>query len=173
MSDRTNLEQLILAKHPCVTVATVDEGYALALLREVAVEAGREMWLWTVTEGLREGLLSKAAPLPQTEHPAAALFYLSHNLNSTALVVMLDLPGHLKDERVLRTLRETIEHFEKTGAMLLLIHPAGDLPPAVTSVSTAFDLSFPDKEELEAILKETVRAVASERQIQVNLSRHG
>src|SRR5947209_1226237 len=173
MSDRVKLEQLILAKHPCVTIASSDEGYALTLLRESAVEAGREMWLWTVTEGLREGLLSKSPALPQTEHPAAALFHLSRNLASPALVAVLDLPGHLKDERVLRTLRETIEHFEKTGAMLVMIHPAGDLPPAVTSVSTAFDLSFPDKEELEAILKETVRAVASERQIQVNLSRHG
>jgi hypothetical protein len=42
MTDRARLEQLILARHPCVTVSTADKAYVLILLREIAVEGGRD-----------------------------------------------------------------------------------------------------------------------------------
>src|SRR5258708_669967 len=52
MTDRVRFEQLILAHHPCVTVTTSDEAYILTLLREITIEAGREMWQWSFTNGL-------------------------------------------------------------------------------------------------------------------------
>ena len=173
MTDRARLEQLILAHHSCLTVVTVEEEHFLQLLRAIAIEASREMFQWTVTDGLRDSILSGATPIQQTEHPAAALYHLAHNVNGPVLCVMLDLAGHLKDERTLRMLRETIERFERIGAMLVLVNACGDLPQSITSVATVFDLSFPDKDELESILRESVRKLTSERQIQVNLTRQG
>ncbi len=173
MIDRARLEQLILAHHSCLTVVTVEEEHFLQLLRAIAIEASREMFQWTVTDGLRDSILSGATPIQQTEHPAAALYHLAHNVNGPVLCVMLDLAGHLKDELTLRMLRETIERFERIGAMLVLVNACGDLPQSITSVATVFDLSFPDKDELESILRESVRKLTSERQIQVNLTRQG
>ena len=173
MSDRERLQQLLSARHPCVAITTADEEYALIHLREIALEAGREMWQWTITDGLRDSLLQGGTIVHQTEHPAAALYHIARNVNGAPLCAMLDLPGHLKDERTLRTLRETIEQFDRTGGTLVLIHPSCDLPPAVTAVATVFDVSFPDKEELAAILKETTRKIAAERQILVSLTRQG
>jgi hypothetical protein len=173
MTDRARLEQLIIARHSCVTITTPDEAYVLTMLREIAVEAHREMWQWTITDGLRDSILAQGRSVPQTDHPAAALYHLAHNVNSPIICAMLDLPGHLKDERVLRTLRETIDHFDRTGAMLVLIHACGDLPVAVTSIATTFDVSFPDKTELESILRETIRRISSQRQLQVSLSKQG
>ena len=173
MTDRARLEQIMLARHPCVAIATVEEEHVLTLLREIAVEAQRDMLEWTITDGLREGLLAQARSVPDTEPPAGALYHLTNNVNGPVICAMLDLAGHLKDERVLRTLRETIDHFGRTGAILVLIHAAGELPPAISAVTTVFDLSFPDKEELDSILRETVRKLSLERQIQISLSRTG
>src|SRR5580698_10458884 len=111
MTDRVRLEQLILAHHSCLTVITVEEEHFLQLLGAVAVEGSREMLQWTVTDGLRDALLSGSPVIQQTEHPAAALYHLAHNVTSPILCVMLDINGHLKDERTLRMLREAIEHF--------------------------------------------------------------
>ena len=173
MTDRVRLEQLILAHHCCLTVITVEEEHFLQLLGAVAVEGSREMLQWTVTDGLRDALLSGSPVIQQTEHPAAALYHLAHNVTSPILCAMLDINGHLKDERTLRMLREAIEHFEKIGAMLVLVSATADLPPSITAVSTPFDVSFPDKDELEAILRDAVRKLTAERQIQVNLTRQG
>jgi len=171
MSDREHFEQLILAHHPCVVVATVDEAYVLTLLREIAVQAQREMWQWSFTNGLGDALLSDSPTIADSEHPAGALYYLINNVTRSIICALLDLPGHLKDDRVLRLLRETIDHFGRIGGMLVLIHPSADLPPAIAA--TTFEVSFPDKVELEGILRETSRKLASERQITVNLSRQG
>jgi SpoVK/Ycf46/Vps4 family AAA+-type ATPase len=173
MTDRQRLEQLIKNRHCCITVSTTDEEYVLVQLREIAIEAGREIWQWTVTDGLRDALLEGEREVPQTDHPAAALFHLTRNTTGASFCIMLDLPGHLKDERTLRTLREAIEYFNRTGGTLVLIHAAGEIPPAIAAVSTAFEISFPDKEELAAILKETTRKIASERHVTVNLSKQG
>jgi ATP-dependent 26S proteasome regulatory subunit len=173
MTDRASLEQLILASHPCVIINTTEEDYVLKLLREIAIETTHEMLQWTITDGLRDSIVAESKLIAETDHPAAALFHLAHNITSPILCAMLDLPGHLKDERTLRLLRETIEHFDRIGAMLLLIHPPTDLPPALTAVATVFEVSFPDKQELEAILRETVQSVMTRRQVHVNLSRQG
>jgi ATP-dependent 26S proteasome regulatory subunit len=173
MTDRIRLEQLILARHPCLVVTTSDENYVLTLLREIGVEAGREVWQWTVTDGLRDAMLTNTPQVPQTDHPAAAMYHLIRNVNGPVLCAMLDLPGHLKDERTLRVLREAIDQMERIGGMLVLIHTNGELPPAISSVATVFDISFPDKTELEKILRDTVREIAAGRQIQVNLSKQG
>jgi SpoVK/Ycf46/Vps4 family AAA+-type ATPase len=172
MLDRDRLEQLIKAKHACLTVSTTDEEYLLVHLREIAIELNREIWQWTVTDGLRDALLEGEREVAQTDNPAAALYHLTRNTTGSLLCVMLDLPGHLTDERTLRTLREAIEYFNRTGGTLVLIHAAGEIPPAIAAVATTFEVSFPDKVELAAILKETTRKIASERQISVNLSRH-
>jgi ATP-dependent 26S proteasome regulatory subunit len=173
MTDRVALEQFIIAAHPCINVMTTDEDYILKTLREIAIESGRELWQWTITDGLRDSIVADSRVIPQTDHPAAALYHLARNVNTPILCAMLDLPGHLKDERVMRLLRETIEHFDRIGAMLLLIHPPTELPGAIVAVATNFEVSFPDKKELEAILRETVKKVTSQRQVQINLSYQG
>ena len=173
MTDRAKFEQLILAKHPCVVVTTADEAYVLTLLREIAIEAQSEMWRWTVTDGLGDALLANSPSLAETEHPAGALFHLSRNVTRPILCALLDLPSHLKDEKTARLLREAIDHFERIGGMLILIHASGELPLSISAVATTFDVSFPDKTELEAILRETIRKIASERQLTVNLTRQG
>ncbi len=100
MNDRQNIERLIASRHPCAVVSTFEEDYVLGLLREIALERGSELWLWTVSKGIRDGLIAGSRPLPDTEHPAAALYYAAENQKG-GVWVMADLAGHLKDERTL------------------------------------------------------------------------
>src|SRR5438552_2264347 len=97
-TDQERLEQLFLAEHPCIAILTCEEEAAMDVVRSAAVEAGREMLQWSVTQGVRDGLLAESAAVTDSEHPAAALFYLA-SLNRPLVAVMFDLIGHLKDER--------------------------------------------------------------------------
>src|SRR4051794_16908936 len=78
-SDAQRLTELLDARHACVSITTFEEGYALQVLNEVAVARGVNVRVWSVTVGLRDGLVAGAPPVPDTDHPAAALFSLTRD----------------------------------------------------------------------------------------------
>src|SRR5439155_7963024 len=106
MSDTDRMAQLLTARHPCVTNLTYEEADAVGAVREAASKLGLELLEWSVSTGLRDGLAAASPVVPNTEHPAAALAYLCGR-EERLIVVFLDLASHLKDERVMRLLRET------------------------------------------------------------------
>jgi ATP-dependent 26S proteasome regulatory subunit len=171
MTDHERLQQLIVARHACVAIATHDEAYVLALLRQIAAERGAEMWVWSVTLGWRDGLVAASPPIAETEHPAAAMYYLAHLPPKPRLYVTLDLAGHLKDERTMRAMREALQQVESFGGNLVMLDACEDLPPAVAGVATRYEVSFPDTRELDALVRQTVRRANEQRNVEVSLTR--
>ena len=175
MADRDRLEHLLRAGYPCISIVTQEETYALEVVRDVAFKLGCDqtgsgMWLWSVVGGVRDGLVADAKPAKDTEHPAAALYYLSQ-FADRSLCVMLDLVAHLGDSRTLRVLRDLIERFGQLGSHLILIDSRDELPQVVASQATPFELSLPGEEELENIIRETLRKQHHERPIEIEITR--
>lgn len=171
-TDQTRLESLLNARHPCVSIITYEEDHALAAIRHVAVEQEADLWVWSVTQGLRDGLIAGSLALPETEHPAAALFHIGRTgYARKSIFAMLDLAGHLKDERTLRTLREAIDRMYQTRCMLLLIDQRDDLPPVIARTATRLELSYPSEQELDLLIRSTLREINEEHRIHVDLSR--
>src|SRR5437762_9735769 len=173
MTDRQRCEKLIVARHPCVSIVTFAERQAHELVTHTAVELELDVLLWSVTGGLRDGLVEGAASIPDTENPAAALFHLARNQNKRAIVVMLDLAGHLKDERALRTMREAIDRIAKCNGTIVMIDQRDEIPPSVLAMATRFDLSLPDETELEEIVKSTIREINDQQRVNLGLTRKG
>lgn len=173
MTDRQRFEKLIVARHPCVSIVTFEERQALELVTHTAVELGLDVLLWSVTGGLRDGLVEGAASIPDTENPAAALFHLARNQNKRTIVVMLDLAGHLKDEWALRTMREAIERIARCNGTMVMIDQRDEIPPSVLAMATRFDLSLPDEKELEEIVKSTIREINDQQRVNLGLTRKG
>ena len=71
-TDRQKLERLLTTRVPVVSVRTFEEGYVLDLTRQVTGDAGWDLQVWTVIGGLRDGHVA-VPPLPDTDHPAAAM----------------------------------------------------------------------------------------------------
>lgn len=167
--DEQQLQYLLEAKHSCICISTYDEEDALTLVRSVAIEAQKRMWLWSCSRGLCDGLVAESAFIADTEHPAAAITFLLAN-NSPAVLVMLDLATHLKDNKTLRLLRDLIEHCGRVGGSVVLVDHAEELPECIRAAATPFAISLPDEKELEAILRSTLRAQNDIHPIQVNLN---
>ena len=174
MTDLQHIDQLITARHPCLAIASFEEDYVLGLLRQVAVERGWDLWLWSVTRGLRDGLIAGTPPVPDTDHPAGALYHIAHGRNQPhkpALYVTVDLADHLKDGRTLRLLREAVDRMAETGGTLAMVDHQEELPPVVGSCATRVQVAFPEEAELETIVKDTLRRVNHESRIEVHLNR--
>jgi len=167
--DGERLHQLILSEHPAVFIQTFEEDEALQLVIDTALENEIEFWAWSISRGLHDPTLKDAIPIPDTEHPAAALYHLIHQ-SQRKVVVLLDIAAHLKDERTLRHLRDLIAKFAGNGGTLILIDHT-DLPPPIRAVAQRFELSLPDEKALEELVVQTVRARNKIMPIRVDLGR--
>lgn len=169
-TDGERLGQLLAAGHPCISMTTFEEDDALDLVRHIALDSGLLMSQWSINHGVRDGLLAKSASVANTEHPAAALYHYSQQVQP-GIIVMLDLAAHLRDERTLRMLREVIARCRENGSHLVLIDHLDQLPPVIRSQAIAFEISLPDEQELEQILKATLRQRNEQRRLQVEVTR--
>ena len=172
MTDLERLERLLQAKYPCVWVVTQEEEYALGLVRAAAMNSGGELWIWSVIGGVREGLLADNQPLPETEHPAAALYHASTRITRPgSILLMLDLCGHLKDERTLRLCRDVVAQFRDRGCHLALIDHRDELPSVLAGQAASLTISLPDENELDTIIRDTLRRLNRTQRIEVEISR--
>src|SRR4051812_47373313 len=155
MTDRKQLEQFLINRRPWIVMQTFEEEYVLGLLREISVDAQLELWIWSATDGLRDGLLSGSTPVANTEKAGAALYSLTRDRRPPGMYVMLDLGPHLKDERTMRCLREAVDELAKGGSQLVMIDSCETLPPVVLAGATKFVPSLPDEQEIRDILTST------------------
>ena len=155
-SDQQRMAQLLRAEHPCVSIVTYEEDEALALVRAAADDVRIDILIWSVSQGLRDGMIADGPTITGTEHPAAALVAIAE-MPRKVTVVLLDLAAHLKDERTMRCLREAIAAVAKTGGHLVLIDHSTSAPECLRAVATPFELSLPDEAALEQIVKDTLR----------------
>ena len=170
--DQLVLERLILdARHPCVLISTHEESAALALIKTAAMGTSQPVLVWSILSGIRSALFEDSEPLANTEHPAAALYHFAHHLRTPSICVMLDVAGHLQDERTLRSLREVINRFRETHSSLVLIDHAEKLPAVIEADATRFDLSLPDDNELERLVRDTVHRVAKHRPVTATIAK--
>jgi len=175
MGDREQLERLIHAGHPLISIVTNEEEYALALVREVAFDMARDLvglglWQWSVASGLRDGLVDAGKHLASTEHAAVALAQLGQ-VPGRCICVMLDLMPHLSDAKTLRYLRDLIQHFRRTRSHLILIDYTDQLPLVIETECVRLEVSLPSEAELDVIIRDAVRRVHRREPIEVDLTR--
>lgn len=172
MSDEERFQAILQARYPAVAIITPEEEDALDVVLRSAIELQLDAVIWSQSRGVRDGLLEGGVCVPDTEHPAAALFHLLGVGGKRRVMVMLDLAAHLcKDERTLRQWRDLVRACQKEGSTLVMIDHHSERPDVVHSWSTEFELSLPDETELEQILKSTLRKRNEEKPVQVQLSR--
>jgi SpoVK/Ycf46/Vps4 family AAA+-type ATPase len=171
MTDVKRLEQLMLGRHPCIAVTTHEEAYVLSLIRGCVLRPPYSLRMWSTNGGLRDGLLLDVPPVPETEHPAAALCYL-FNQTGPGVYLMLDLAEHLGDARTRRLLRDLIEHCRQTNSQLILLDPTDDLPPIIRTMTTRFDVHLPNRTELEQIVRHTLRHFNDKAKLDIKIGKH-
>jgi hypothetical protein len=170
-TDIDRLTAFLNAGHPCVMIPTMEEDHAMVVVRTVADDLRRHALAWTVTRGLHDAMIQEETSIPDTTHPAGALAHLAKHTPTKSLVIMLDLAGHLKDERTLRSMRELLAKLERVESTLVLVDPSDDFPACVCAVATRLDLTLPGDKELEQIVKSTLRTAHGQSAIDVQLSK--
>ncbi|MEM8875967.1 MAG: AAA family ATPase [Planctomycetota bacterium] len=171
-TDQAQFEKLIAARHPCVALQTYEEQHAVKIVVAAATEQGKDVMIWSAGTGLRDGLVKESAVVADTSPAAGALAWINQQqYRANCVYLMLDLAPHLSDATTLRMLRDAINHIDGMGCTLALIDASDELPPVVRSIAAHLELSFPGEDELEQIVRSTLREVHSRDRINVEISR--
>jgi ATP-dependent 26S proteasome regulatory subunit len=170
-TNQERLQALIVASHPCLAIVSAEETYALELVKTTALQTGHEVVVWSATRGVTGGVFEDSEPIPNTEHPAAALYHFAHRVDVPTLCVTLDLVDHLGDARTLRALRDVVHGFQTNENCLVLIDHRDTLPEIIAVETTRLDLDLPTEPQLERIVRNTLKRMHRHRPIQIDLKR--
>ncbi|HLB75018.1 MAG TPA: AAA family ATPase [Sedimentisphaerales bacterium] len=172
MDDFERFEELLNGRYHCISIVTHEERYALEIVRQAALGLKRDMWIWSVSQGVREGLLAGSPSVAETDAAAAGLANLA-GAKPGSICVTLDLADHLKSGKALRILRDMIDNFGNTGITLVMIDSSDYLPDVIKAYARPFELSFPDEKELYEIIRATLQRIHSKTPIEVGIRQKG
>jgi SpoVK/Ycf46/Vps4 family AAA+-type ATPase len=174
--ERTNdferFEQLIQGGSYCISIVTHEERYAMEIVRKTAARLKRDMWVWSMADGVRDGTLDGAPCIVNTDAPAKGLTSLSQ-AKPGSLCVTLDLAEHVKSGKALRVLRDLVDNFHKTGIAIIMIDSNDALPDVIKAYARSFELSYPDEDELQQLIRATLQRLHRKKPIEVGITQRG
>jgi AAA+ superfamily predicted ATPase len=172
MNDFERFEQLVESGSYCISVVTHEERYALEIVRKTATKHKRDMWVWSIADGVRDGAIDGGPCIANTDVPAAGLINLSQ-AKPGSICVTLDLAEHLKSGKALRILRDLVDNFHKTGITMVMIDCTSHLPDVIKAYARPFEISFPDEEELQQIIRATLQRLRKKKPIEIGITQKG
>lgn len=172
MKDIERLSQLITGGYVCLSIVTFEEQFALEIVRQTALSLDRDVWIWSVGSGVRDGLIADSPIIADTESPSGGLRNLAMTKEGS-ICITLDIADHLKTGLAQRAFRDLIQQFEKNGSTLIMIDSQDHVPKVVKSYIRPFEISLPDSEELQSIICKTLRRVHRKKPIEIGISRKG
>ncbi len=172
--DLIKLDRLIKARHACILIPTTEEEEALMLVRQAAMSRPDTVLRgWSHTLGVHEGLYGDGDPQPvaDTANPAAAMVYLRQE-SRWQIAYLLDAIGSVADDPcAVRALRDLIEHTRRQDRTLVMIDHHSEIPPIVNAHATTMELSLPGEDELEQLVRETLRKMHRRKAIRIDITK--
>lgn len=159
------LELLIRAKYPIIYIVSAEERRVEELLRSVASRRHKQLFGWTLTEGVAD--ISTLKPIVVdggAREPMQVLDAIASSRES-AIFVLKDFHPFLDNARlplenavVVRKLRDLIGHLKESPKTLVLLSPVLAYPPELEKDITVLDYSLPAADELAGALDRVLRS---------------
>ena len=157
-----DLDVLIRARYPLISVSTFEEGRFRRLMGAVANlerHKPKGLFVWSRTQGLRQvagpnmGVGEK--PVPGAEDPVSVLEHIAQA--EAGLYILCDfgaylVPDGLPDPLLVRQLRELAWAIKARPVTVLFVGPTFPDIPALEKEVKTIDLPLPDEREVAAIL---------------------
>ncbi|GAB4531764.1 MAG: AAA family ATPase [Anaerolineales bacterium] len=159
------LDLLIRAKYPLLYLMAWEERRAEQLLRQVAAQRRKNLYGWTITDGLHP---LDGAPLPArddlTRDPLHALDEIAAS-REAAIFVLKDFHPYLDEHRplpeypvIVRKLRDIVNRLKESRKTLIILSPVLRFPPDLEKDITVLDYALPTREEMQESLERVIRS---------------
>jgi SpoVK/Ycf46/Vps4 family AAA+-type ATPase len=158
MKESHDLALLLDSRVPLVVVETYDEKRALDMLLKVANQRQKNIFRWSVTDGLaRLSFGPQMVKISEHTEPKAILQFIKETV-APAIYVLCDFHPYFKEEptnvRLVKDIAQLHGHVPNT---LVFISHQMDLPPELSRYSAVLQMSLPTEEEILAIVREEAK----------------
>jgi len=169
------LNILTRAKYPLLYIISWEERRIEDMLRQVAAERRKQLYVWTLTNGIVPiDSPPNASADPATRNPLAALDYIAQS-QEAAIFVLKDFHALWDRNRpeqavIVRRVRDVISQLKESRKTLVLLSPVLQFPPELEKDITVLDYSLPTVEELAQSLERVVRSAREISGMKLSLS---
>ena len=162
------IRQKLDANYPILSMTTPEEARAELLLIRTAEATKRNLYVWSVTRGLREfvkgGYKASSTEFLDPQIPLKAV-QDKDLVKDRSILVLMDFNPYLKDPLVIRLLRDATGVCKDRLITIVLLGPALDLPIDLQREISAVDLELPGEKEIEQLIEATHAANSSRKDL--------
>lgn len=170
MDPTREIEVLIRAKYPIVSVVSWEERRVEAAVQDVAKRLGRDVHTWSVTQGMRPAV-TRAGTVPKASNLPGELEALAqvHEAPEFTLFVLRDFHPYMKDSRVVRLLRDLAARLRGRSQTLVLISPVLTLPTELEKDVTVLEFPLPTADDIQKQIDDVIAAMKDNPSVDVKL----
>jgi len=150
------LNQLVRARYPLLYVVTWEEDRAMTFLSDLAETQQKELYDWSITDGLRSMQGPTGRKQTDTFREPMALLNEIMQADGGGIYVLKDFHKYLEAHEVVRQLRDLASSLRRTHKTVVILSPVLVMPPELEKDLTIIDLPLPTYEELLASLRQKI-----------------
>ena len=169
MPEVRDLVQLVRSRVPLVFVESHEEKRALSILKSAAESLSRQMYVWSVTEGLSR--FGETNPGNGSYKEPQELLQYIRNLKYPGIYALLDFHPFMDDPRLTRLIKDTAMSYGDNKQTLVFLSHQIKPPAELEYFSARFELKLPETERITELVLEEARAMSrrnQSRKIMVN-----
>ena len=169
----SELEVCLRARYPLIYIVSWEEERLLKQVAHTCKALGKDLYLWTVTEGLWRHS-DPTQKDPARSSPLAVLNAACElKPQAKAVFALLDFHPYLEDPNVVRRLRDAARDLKASNKSILIISPVMIVPPELSKGMAVIDFDLPGAEELRAAFEAFLQTAQKTLNRQVDLTPGG
>lgn len=177
MAFADDLELLIRARYPIISIPTSEETRVTEIALRLANTWNKKMFEWTCSTGLIPAgisIQSQQSRNPATRDPLLALEQVLDQVEP-AIYVFKDLHPFLtrNHAHIIRRLKDIAIHLKHSRKTVLLVSPSFELPMELEKEITLLPCPLPGHIELEGLLNQIIEEVGRLDRVSIDLDRIG
>jgi SpoVK/Ycf46/Vps4 family AAA+-type ATPase len=149
------IEILIRARYPLVYVVSFEEGRVDRRLKEITESRKKQLFNWTITNGLE---FPDGSWITDLKDPIKIQEYILQS-DANALFVLRDYHHYLNDPVVVRKLRDLARALKTTRKNVIFLSPVLKVPTELEKEIAVIDYQLPDKEEIGEIIEKIMKSL--------------
>jgi SpoVK/Ycf46/Vps4 family AAA+-type ATPase len=149
----TMIEILIRARYPLIYIVSFEEGRVDKQLRSISDIRKKQLFNWTITNGLE---LPDASFVTELKDPIKVLEYILQS-DVNGLFVLRDYHHYLNDPVIVRKLRDAAHALKITRKNIIFLSPVLKIPTELEKEIAVIDYQLPDKNEISEIVRKIVK----------------
>ncbi len=176
LGPREELDVLIRARYPIIYVVSWEEERVERNLREIAERRKKNLFVWTVTQGVcKSGVEPQRAKVGSgnTADPLAALDSVIQHVEP-AIYLFKDFHRFTAEDRcniaVIRRLRDLAHHLRDTYKTLVIVAPSMRISPDLTKDVTVIEFGLPGTEDFGRLLDRIIDDVKENPNVRIDLA---